>query len=349
MNVLKKYDSWSWERISRHVLYWLLWAIFFVFVNIVTQPEFKLWQWAAFEGLVLPVKIVSSYTIAYGLMPRFLYRKHYWQFFSSAFLSVMVFGMLLYLVSSYVVNPYILDGTDPYPISKFVYKGLELVYIAALVLGIKFFQNYVYEQQRNQILAEQKVQAELKYLKNQMQPHFLFNTLNNIYGMVLSNDKSAADYIVKLSELLSYMLYDSDTKTIELSKEIEMLDSFIELERLRYHRKLDFSYSKGKLTPYLKIAPLLLIPFVENAFKHGPAKEEGASLITINVDTQNSILYFSVENSYSHQDNDPSIQSGIGLENIKKRLDILYPDRHTLNIEKDTTFKISLMIELDHS
>jgi len=223
-----------------------------------------------------------------------------------------------------------------------------LVYIASLVLAIKFFQNYLYEQQRNQTLAQQKVEAELKYLRNQIQPHFLFNTLNNIYGMMLSNDKNAADYMVKLSDLLSYMLYDSNTKTVALSKEIEMLDSFIELERLRYNRKLEFNYSKTNLSPFLKIPPLLLIPFVENAFKHGPAKEEGNSFINIQIETQNKILYFSVENSYSDHSSSTDIQSGIGLENVRKRLEILYPDKYTLNMIKADVFEVSLMIELNN-
>lgn len=348
MNVLRKYDRWTWERLNRHILYWFLWTAFFVTVNSITQNEYSWWQWTAFEGAVLPIKIASTYIIAYGLMPQFLYKKLYGQFFVSVFLVVLLFGSILYLVSAYFTVPIILGETEHYSIAKFIYKGLELLYIASLVLGIKFFQNYLHEQQRNQTLAQQKVEAELQYLKNQTQPHFLFNTLNNIYGMMLSNDKNAPDYMVKLSELLSYMLYDCNSKTIALSKEIEMLDSFIGLERLRYQRKLTFNYTKTNLSSYLKIAPLLLIPIVENAFKHGPAKEEGESFIDIQVETQNKILYFSVENSYHAQVSNPNIQSGIGLENIKKRLEILYPDKHTFTIKRETTFMVSLMIELSN-
>ena len=233
-----------------------------------------LWQWIAFEAVVLPIKIGSAYSIAYVLMPRFLYRKQYITFFGLSALVILFFTILLYFAYAYFVHPIIFSDTDSYTVAQFTYRGIELIYIAALVVSIKFFQNYLFEHQHNQDLVQQKVEAELKYLRNQIQPHFLFNTLNNIYGMVLSNDKNAGEAIVKLSNLLSFMLYEGNTKAVSLSKEIEMLDSFIELELLRYRRKLDFTFSKNNLSPTLKIAPLLLIPFVENAFKHGPAEEE---------------------------------------------------------------------------
>ncbi|MFK7936070.1 MAG: sensor histidine kinase, partial [Saprospiraceae bacterium] len=331
---MKKYDSWTWERWSRHALYWAAWSVFFITVNSLIDDMHTVGQWAAFECAVLPIKIASTYLIAYGLMPRFLYKKQYGTFFAAMIGVAALFSVLLFINYAYLVQPIILGITEPYYVGKYVYKGVELVYIASLVMAVKFFQNYLHEQQRNQILAQQKVEAELKYLKNQIQPHFLFNTLNNIYGMVLSNDKNAGDYIVKLSELLSYMLYDSNTETIALTKEVEMLDTFIELERLRYERKLDFEYEKTNLSPVLKIAPLLLIPLVENAFKHGPAKEDGQSFIDIQLETQHDIFYFSVENSYSNQADLTNIQSGIGLENIRKRLELLYPNNHTLSIEK---------------
>lgn len=349
MNVLQKYETWGWNRLSRHVMYWFLWTFFFVGLNTITQSNHTFWQWAAFELTVLPIKIASTYFIAYGLLPYFLYRKKYFYFFASLFLAVFFFGSLLYMVCAFFVVPTILGEVELYTVDKFVYKGLELLYIASLVLGIKFFQNYLNEQQQNQKLAQQKIEAELKYLKNQIQPHFLFNTLNNIYGMILSNDPKAANYMVQLSEILSYMLYECNVEEMPLLKEVEILENFIALERLRYHRKLVFKYNKNISSPSLKIAPLLLIPIVENAFKHGPAKEEGESSIFVQLETQGNILYFSVENTYNKKRDLQNIQSGIGLENIKKRLKFQYPDLHTLKIDQSKTFKVSLIIELGNA
>lgn len=354
MFIFKKYEEWNWERLRRHLLYWFLWSAFFVTLNnwtgkviVFAGGVIELWQWIAFESVVLPIKIASTYTIAYGVMPRFLYRKQYWKFIGLTIIVLLLFSTLLYWTYSIIVHPIILGDVEHYKITQFTYKGVELIYFASIVAGIKFFQNYLYEQQRNQDLVREKVEAELKYLRNQVQPHFLFNTLNNIYGMVLSNDKNAGEAIVKLSSLLSFMLYEGNTKNITLAKEVEILDSFIELELLRYRRKLDFSFSKEKLSPELRIAPLLLLPFVENTFKHGPAKEEGRSSIDIQMETQQRILYFSIENTYQETTTvEERIQSGIGLKNIKKRLKLLYPGQHTLKISKADTFKVSLMIEL---
>ncbi len=190
------------------------------------------------------------------------------------------------------------------------------------------------------------MEAELKYLKNQIQPHFLFNTLNNIYGMILSQDEKAAETVVKLSDLLSYMLYKSNVRNITLCKEINQLNSFIELESVRYERKLDLTYTQNIINSQLKIAPLLLIPFVENAFKHGPGKSDQNSFVYILIETQANELYFTVENSYARTSNHDKLQSGIGLENIQKRLELLYPNRHSLNIIKTDSFLVKLMIEL---
>ncbi|MEM0991964.1 MAG: sensor histidine kinase [Bacteroidota bacterium] len=355
MIFLKKYDEWNWERLSRHIAYWLLWSVFLITVNSLIGNAIKfvggnsvLWQWIAFEAVVLPVKIGAAYTIAYFLMPRFLYKEQYLAFLICGVLTLLFFSVLLYIIYAHFVHPIIFLDSEYYTIEQFAYKGIQLIYITALVVSIKFFQNYLYEQQRNQALVQQKIEAELKYLRNQIQPHFLFNTLNNIYGMVLSNDKNAGETIVKLSNLLSFMLYEGNTKTVTLSQEIKMLESYVELELMRYQQKLDFNFSKSNIEPHLKIAPLLLIPFIENAFKHGPANDEQPSFINLSMEVQQNILHFQIKNSYNAniQISCDTIQSGIGLENIRKRLSLLYPNKHTLEISEDNAFEVSLMIEL---
>jgi two-component system LytT family sensor kinase len=348
LNWLRTYDSWTLERIGRHVLYWGGWTIFYVLVNYLVAEDDSIWPWLYFELLVLPIKMGCTYTIAYYVMPRFLYRKKYLPFIAGVAIVAGAFGMLLFLMYSEVIYPLILDKqSDIHYFGHFVFKGVDLVYIASIVLGIKFFQNYLHERERNQTLQQEKLQAELKYLKNQVHPHFLFNTLNNIYGMVLSNDGKAAETIVKLSDMLGYLLYDSDVDAISLDAEIENLENFIELERLRYSRKLDFRYLKEGLPDGMKIAPLILLPFVENAFKHGPAKEEGGSSIFLKIRVENNRLHFVVENTYNKSLIDQNIQSGIGLKNITKRLELLYPGRFTLDIQRGKTFRVELKIELE--
>jgi len=346
-NPLRKYDSWTIGRILRHVLYWGLWSTFFVNLNYLVKEWTPYSSWLQFELAVLPVKIICAYTIAYFLMPRFLYRKQYFTFTFVTSGTLLLFGYLLFLIYKFWVHPLMGYDADIFFNLEFFYKALELVYITSLVVCIKFFQNNLHQEKINNRLREEKTSAELKYLKNQIQPHFLFNTLNNLYGLVLSKDRRAPDTIVKLSDMLAYMLYESATDTVLLTQEIENLKNYIALEKMRYDRKLDLQVEIGDIPEAMEIAPMLLIPFVENAFKHGPAKEEGKSKIHIFARVQRGIFRFNVENTFSEQPMDAEIKSGIGLKNVKKRLELIYPDQHELIVEEGFTFCIRLQLKLE--
>ncbi|MEL6635337.1 MAG: histidine kinase [Bacteroidota bacterium] len=350
MNPFRKYDSWTAERISRHLLYWGLWGLFYVTINYLTKhhDDLVLWKWVVWELTVIPIKAGCAYFIAYGIMPRYLYRHRYFEFVAWSALTAIVFGALLYSTYVQIIYPYLLQApvkTASF-LSSFIYKGLELIHITALVLCIKFFQNHLHEQSVSNRLKEQKTAAELRYLKNQIQPHFLFNTLNNLYGMVLSRDEAAPQTIVKLSDMLSYMLYESEGPLVDLQEELDHLENFIALERLRYDRKLDLVYERGEVPLGLEIAPLMLLPFVENAFKHGPAKEEGRSQIDIALIVREEVLHFCIKNTYVEAEIDQHIRSGIGLANVQQRLDLLYPDRHRLELRKGARFEVHLEIDL---
>lgn len=346
-NALKKYDSWNMDRLIRHFAYWGLWSAFFVNLNYLVKSSTPYTSWLFFELFVLPVKISCAYTVAYFLMPRFLYKKRYLTFIVSTAISMMIYGYLLFLVYKFLVSP-VMHFRDAIEFNlEFFYKSLELVHISALVVCIKFFQNHLHQEKINSELRQEKIEAELKFLKNQIQPHFLFNTLNNLYGLVLSNDTRAPNLIVKLSEMLGYMLYDSAAKTVMLTQELENLKNYIALERMRYDRKLDLNIELENVPDDVEIAPMLLVPFVENAFKHGPAKEDKTSAISIRASYSNDQLHFMVENTFTSDQNDQNIKSGIGLLNVKKRLQLIYPHNHILKVEKSEMFRISLILNLD--
>lgn len=348
MDLLKHYEHWTTARVARHVLYWMVWSWFYILVNYLSYEEEKLWQWIAFESAVLPVKVAFTYFVAYFLMPRFLYSKKF-RVFAMCFLgALVVFGSMLYLVYDHIVNGQIMADLPHHRNSPFIYKGIELTYIASIFTGFKFFQNYQLEQSQNQKLIKEKAEAELKYLKNQIQPHFLFNTLNNIYGLVLSGDKKvASETIVEFSNLLSYMLYESNVPKVPLEKELLHLESYIQLEKLRYGKRLDISFSKDLQRQDVLIAPLLLIPLIENAFKHGPAKEKSNSFIAVSLIVSEEHFIFTVENSFKNDLESAGIQSGIGLANVKKRLGLIYPDQHELKVEKGKTFQVQLKLDID--
>ncbi|MEZ4953626.1 MAG: histidine kinase [Saprospiraceae bacterium] len=191
---------------------------------------------------------------------------------------------------------------------------------------------------------EEKLQSELKFLRSQTNPHFLFNTLNNLYHLARKNSSNTPDAILKLSGLMRFMLYECTATTIPISKEIDLIRDYIELEKLQYDNRLTVDFKVDATIENQKIAPLLLMPFVENAFKHGASESTGNIWVYIYLTIKNGVLEFSVKNS-----KDPDTQysdEGIGLKNIKRQLDLIYPN-HILEIKnRENEFEIYLKIEL---
>ncbi|MGB3528889.1 MAG: histidine kinase, partial [Saprospiraceae bacterium] len=191
-----------------------------------------------------------------------------------------------------------------------------------------------------------KLETELQFLKSQTNPHFLFNTLNNIYALARKKSDATADVVMKLSKLLRFMLYESQKKYISISDEIQVLDDFIELEKIRYGEKLQLNFKKSIDNESHPIAPLILLPFVENAFKHGASESRFDPFINIDLKLDHSMLCFKIENSNS-QDYATIKSENIGLNNIRRQLELLYPE-HKLEIDnKNNTFSVSLKINLD--
>ncbi|MDG1980089.1 MAG: histidine kinase [Flavobacteriaceae bacterium] len=202
------------------------------------------------------------------------------------------------------------------------------------------------EDLKNKILQTQLQlkEQELKLLKMQIHPHFLFNSLNTIYGFALKKGDEAPEMILKLSNLLDYILYQIEKPTVFLENEINHLEDYITLEKLRFNDTLQVNLIKESAVENINIAPMMLIPFVENSFKHG-AIIDGVLVVKILIKNLNDTLYFEVENSIIDK---PNNEAGIGIENIKKRLVMLYPNAHTLIIENNNdTFKVGLTIELN--
>lgn len=342
----KEYNGWPAERVIRHVLYWGFWLTFYGVVNGAYHGE-AYYQWFLFELVTMTIKIPYTYLVAYWLFPKLIPKGRY----AALALLVLAFafiGMVM-LMGIYQLFPYEMSGgaTEVFS-TKTVYMFVDLIYVASPVIAIKMTQRYLAQEKAALQLREEKTDAELQMLKNQLQPHFLFNTLNNIYGMVIAGEKHAAGALVKLSDILSYMLYECSAHTVDLQKEVDLLRNYIELEKIRYGNRLDLSFDvQGHLNGKM-IAPLLLIPFVENAFKHGVSKSEKESWIRVHLQLQDDDMLFLIENSVSddQQTNDLPVRSGIGLQNVKKRLAIHYPETHSLTVTHADSFLIKLKISL---
>ena len=185
-------------------------------------------------------------------------------------------------------------------------------------------------------LEKEKLETELKFLKSQVNPHFLFNALNNIYSLTVTQAPHAPESVMQLSEILRYMVYDSNEKKVTLKSEINYIENYVNLKLLKDSRGMDVKIDLDKSSPDLLIAPLLFIPFVENAFKHSKIENLKNGFIKVNLEIDKNELTFHVSNSLPENDFTKDQLGGVGLENIKKRLELLYPG-HVLRIEKSET------------
>ena len=219
--------------------------------------------------------------------------------------------------------------------------------ICGLLLSLKTLKNWYQKQLENETLTREKTNAELQLLKAQIHPHFLFNTLNNIYSFTLSKSPLAAELVQKLSDMLNYMITDCNRVLVPLEKEIQLLKDYIGLEKVRYGDRLDIQMHVNGNYNNKMIAPLLMIPFVENCFKHGASMMRGKQWMHLIININENNLDFNLSNSKPSTSNTIKDKKGIGLLNVQKRLVLLYPGKHQLLIKTtDNTFSVELTIEL---
>lgn len=226
------------------------------------------------------------------------------------------------------------NGTSPGKIMK--YLGGAMPYFTSLI-GSALFEVGRFAKQKEKEAAEfrsEKLEAEMKFLKSQFNPHFLFNALNNVYALTVIKSDKAPDNLLKLSGMLRYVLYDCKADTVPLGKEIEYLHHFIDLHLLKDSRGLNVRVSLDDSRPDLKVAPMLFIPFVENAFKHSRIEDLANGWIEIQLRILPDGVQFSVKNSLPKNPSTKDSVGGIGLENVQRQLELLYPNRHSLAIEK---------------
>ena len=222
--------------------------------------------------------------------------------------------------------------------------------VAGFAAAIKLVKHWYFKKEENTLLEKEKLKAELEVLKVQLQPHFLFNTLNNLYSLILQQSKQAPEVVLKLSELLRYILTESAKSKIPLTRELSILKNYINLEQLRFGNRLDTNINiQGDLDNKL-IAPLLLLPLIENAFKHGANEIIEQPWMSLDIVVNENRLKFKLINGKATQLEKNLFSSGIGLQNLEKRLSLLYPDKYDLRItNEDESFLVSLHLALETS
>jgi len=293
----------------------------------------------------LPGFFIMVYSLLYVLVPRYLLTKRFLSFFTGLFIVLALCALYT------VVAQLSLDDSKAFrgmtiTIGKNV---LPFLHVGGIALSFKL-SFYWYQQKQQTLEAEkQKTAIELRLLKAQLHPHFLFNTLNNLYSHTLESSPRSPEIVLKLSELLRFMVYDSNTPKISLKKEIDLIQNYITLEKLRYGDWFEMSVTiTGNVGKY-QIATFLLLPFVENAFKHGTSKQLDQSWISLNITMEDSVMYFKLVNSVEPDKVEkPTKIGGLGLRNAKKRLDLLYKDKHSFEAKRlEDVFVVDLVVTLE--
>ncbi len=335
-------------EILLHTLAWTLYIAFYFLNNAFTELSF--WHKAFYLMNILVFDLSIFYSLYLIAIPRLLQNKKSWRFVLILVLIVGLYPFAKHLVDN-AIGSYFPDDTTL--MSSIVQAGFWQAYLIrvlsclfiVMMAGIgKFTFDWFKNMRIRTELENQNLISELAFLKSQINPHFLFNTLNNIHTLAYKKSDLAPDSIMKLSDLMRYMIYESDVDFVPLEKEITHLRSFIDLQELRFKAKGIVAFELEGDQKQFEIAPLLLLPFVENAFKHG-ANLNRPEAIRIKLRSAVDGIKFSIENELAIEMKHKDTTGGIGLENIRRRLELIYPKRHTLLIDQSSSlYQIDLTL-----
>lgn len=336
------------RRTFYHTLFWILSILTFAFIFRLSNPICKLdIIYAVFFHISI---IVSVYLNFYGIA-KWL-RKNSYLKYSVFSITIIAFAVVLNYYTYEVLVDLVL--MDFFFVSQFNFTETAVIIIVYLIIttATKLSKSWFDLQKENQRLIKEekeKLNSELHNLKSQINPHFLFNSLNVIYSLALKNDKITADVVLKLSDILRYVIYDSTQDSVTLNSEVLLLEKYIELQKFRIEDSTPITFI-SKIEKDVKIAPLIFLTLVENSFKHGINSDTENVFINIRLHSNAEYVYFEIENNKAKINQHNKNSNGVGLENIKKRLMLQYPGKHTLNIyDSKDIFKVCLKIENEKS
>lgn len=355
--ILSEEAAYKW---SRHLVFWICVLISNILIygssRLTASQEMAhaVYIHTAYESLMfMTTHIFLTYAIIYFLFPRYLFKGKYIQLVLGSIVVVLLTVLLSQFVAQYPVAYYReINNLTPMKYHNYFVIGILGGFRGGLTFGgfaiaIKLVKYWYFKKQELHQLQLEKTQIELKSLKDQLHPHFLFNTLNNLYAMTLPVEGKSSEVVMRLSDLLQYMLYECKADFVPLHKELQFIKHYIELEKLRFGNNLDLRFNiKGDIQNY-RIAPLMLLPLVENAFKHGVSETIEQPWLSIDIDIQNNQLKCRVLNSKFPGKTGTHSEEGIGLKNLKQRLNLIYPEAHKIEIfDEEEMFIVQLNIEL---
>jgi len=294
---------------------------------------------------MLPFVMFATYITIYVLLPHYLKKRNLFVIVS-AIIIVLFFSTLGERIFLRKLNSLEITFDTLFTLS-YIYLLLETNFIVASAVAIKIAKKWFEQQGEKHDMEKRNLETELNLLKSQLHPHFLFNTMNNLYALSLEKSTKTSEGIVKISKLLHTVLYECNDAEITLEKEVKMIENYIDLERMRYSKNFKIEFNVDGPLAKIRIAPMVLFTFIENCFKHCGSIEPENSFIKIDLNVTNEAIDFFAENSKlnSLKNKNQTESGGIGLANVKKRLEIIYGENYNLNIKnKENSFEVNLRI-----
>ncbi len=339
-------------RTYHHIIFWL---VYFAFNFLRWGSYYNDYIYSLKSNLLgFPLHITLTYFTIYFLIPRFIFRRKILLFslilIGSIFFVVVVKYFLTHFLISYNVWP---EGPETYSLTfnYTIVMMLGELYVITFVASIKLTMDWLRETGRVALLEKEQLETELRFLRAQISPHFFFNTLNNIYSLSLEKSDKTPDTIIKLSDLMRYVLYETKDKDQSLDKEIIFIKNYLDLEKIRYNENFQLDFQVTGCAKEKKIAPMLLVQFIENAFKHGANKNIGQVKISIHLQIDEKFLYFRVSNTMpltKSTSKKKKKDGGIGLSNVEKRLKLRYgeDEYHLCIYEESDEYIVNLKLIL---
>lgn len=312
----------------------------------------------------LMVAMGMVYANLYFLMPRYWYPKQYARYIAGLILVMLAGGLTIrYIMYAYWIPwekvhdqlEYAIEARNFYIPVRIIRNSVEFYPVVAVTMLIKMSNDSYQHEKRLRQMEQEKFNAELNFLKSQMHPHFFFNTLNTLYALTLKKSEQSPEVVMRLSGLMHYILYDTNADFVQLETDIKHVKDYTGIEEIRFADRLEFSFQYSGDIAGKIIAPLILLPFVENAFKHSLHNETETAWIIIDIKVSGNRLYFKSENSCRPTETAPIEPggpelpiAGVGLANVKRRLELTYPGKHELTIDHgDLSYRVDLKLELN--
>jgi two-component system, LytTR family, sensor kinase len=340
---MNRYREYLRSEAAYHILIWALLIIPHGFFSYPLLERFGATKYIANLLVTDGLLLVIVYLNVFYLIQKFYKARQYLTYY---FILIILIG--IYIYAAIALEDFIMPRTRPgqamfYAILVNFFNVARYCVIAFLFYDLQ--EKFDQGKQLDQIKIE-KVNTEINYLRAQINPHFLFNTLNNMYGLALEKSEKTPEVILKLSKIMDYMLFELDGTKVPLEKDIENLENYIELERIRQGNNAKIVFSMSGTMNNQMIEPLLLLPLVENAFKHGVNKIIEGAYLEIKLNVEGNGIRFEVTNNYRQSASEKQMHSSIGLTNLRKRLELFYPNHFTLTI-KDDSANYHVMLTLD--